>query len=138
VAAVLEHLDQESPELYAQGNDDRYGPDLVVWRGFKPAYYIEVEQRTGWKSGPWPESWAEVHIPERKGKFISLSLPCEIWVLSADAKAALIIPEGVIRQHGQLKEFSNAKIESGELFYFIPVSECIQLELSSVPGREAP
>lgn len=129
VTAVLEYLDDQ--DLWAQENDDKYGPDIVVWTGFRPTSYIEVEQRTAWKTGPWPEHWAEIHIPERKGHmYFSLALPCEHWILSADSSNALIVPDYIIREHkDSLREFRNAKVKEGELFYHIPLESCIQKEL---------
>lgn len=129
VAAVLSHL--EWAGLWAEQNPDWFGPDIIVWRGFQPAFYIEVEQRRAWQSGAWPEHWEEVHIPERKGHmYFTLALPCEHWILSASLKEALILPDSLIQKCGEsLKEFKNSRIQGGELFYHIPAAQAIQLEL---------
>lgn len=128
VNAVLDHLDATG--CWAQQNPDRFGPDIIVWEGFRPSHYIEVEMRTAWPGGDWPQTWHEVHIPERKGHlYFSLGLNCEHWVISADLSSALIIPDVVIKDLGVLKEFRNSKITSGELFYHVPADECIQLSM---------
>lgn len=128
VGAVLEHLD--SIQVWAAPNDNKYGPDIVVWEGLRPHHYIEVEQRSGWSSGPFPQAWNPIHIPERKGKYFSLGLSFEIWILSMDLKFGLIVPDYSIQEHGELKEFSNAKIREGELFYHVDLEHCIDIELS--------
>lgn len=127
VNAVLDYLD--SQDIWAKENDDRYGPDIVVWEGLRPKRYIEVEQRKLWKTGPFPEAWSPVHIPERKGKYLKLGLPFELWVLSMDLKFCTVIPDYVI-ERGELMEFSNSRIKSGELFYHVPLEECIPKELT--------
>lgn len=125
IASVVEHLDSQG--IWAKPNDDGYGPDLVVWTGFRPTKYIEVEQRAGWDGRPFP--WEDIHIPERKGKLMRLGLPCDIWVLDASLKFCVILPYGVIKEHGTLKEFRNSRIANGELFFHVPIGECLQEEL---------
>lgn len=124
---MLNHLAAEG--TWAKQNDDKYGPDIVVWQGFQPRSYIEVETRSAWRSGAWPASWQEVHIPERKLHLFQLALPCEHWIISADLSSALIIPDYVMKEFGVLKEFSNSKIQKGENFLHVPAEECIQKEL---------
>jgi hypothetical protein len=131
VAAVLRHLDAvEGPE-WGRVNDDVYGPDVVVWRGFRPVRYIEVEQRSAWSGGPFPPAWTPVNIPERKLHLFNLGLRCDIWIISMDLKFALIIPDTVISEFGVLEEFNNSEIRVGEKFMRVPLSECIQLSLES-------
>jgi hypothetical protein len=133
VNAVLRHLEASEGPEWGKPNDDRFGPDIVVWRGFRPVRYIEVEQRSAWHGGDFPVGWTPVNIPERKLHLFKLGLSCEIWIISMDLKSALIIPDIVIGEFGKLEEFSNSQIQSGEKFMRVPLSECIQLSLESEP-----
>lgn len=123
--AVLSYIN--SMGTYAVRNDDRYGPDIVVYAGFKPSFYAEAEIKRVWKPGT-EFQWGTVQLPERKAKFIGTGFPIEFWILRADLKAALVIPESSIYME-RLVEISNVHIASGELFFQIPVGECILVEL---------
>jgi hypothetical protein len=128
VRAVLDYLD--SLDIYAVRNSDKYGPDIIVYEGLRPSYYIEVEQRAKWTTGPFPRNWTPVHIPARKVHLLSLGMRCEIWVLSMCLKFALIIPDKVSSDcAGDLREFSNSQIAKGEQFIHIPIELCIHKEL---------
>lgn len=125
IEAVLAHLEHEG--LYALPNDDLFGPDVVVYRGFRPAYYVEVEMKLVWKADQdFP--FQSVQLPERKRKFMELGLPVEFWILRADAKVSVIIPDYVVKED-ILVEVPNRLVPSGELFYQVPISECIVKEL---------
>lgn len=113
-------------ELYAVRNDDLYGPDIVVFSGFRPGYYLEVEHRNGWKTGPFP--WPLVNIPERKGKFLKAGLPLEFWVLSHDITRAIIVKDTCLTAD-KLYEVPNKQVSSGEYFYRIPLEECDEIEI---------
>ena len=129
VQAVLSYLD--TIDLYATENDDRYGPDIVVWRGLRPAFYIEVAQRTHWKSGDWPEKWNPIHIEERKlHLFRSLSLPCEYWIVRLDGKVALIVTDDAISACDEVVEIPNRLVRSGERFLCIDLVHCIEKDLT--------
>lgn len=107
-------------------NDDKYGPDLIVYRDGKPLYYIEVEVKRVWRNAKFP--WDAVQLPERKIKFLSLGLSIEYWILRNDLGAALIIPDYLLDGAAPV-EVPNKYNASGELFYQIPVSNCILKEL---------
>ncbi len=109
---------------------DRFGPDLIEWEGFRPVRYIEVAQRSAWKSGDWNPKWDPVNIEERKLHLFSLSLPCDYWVISKDFRNALIVRhEIVVRHSGKLEEVQNRAVRSGELFIRIPLDECEEIRL---------
>jgi hypothetical protein len=139
-AAVLEFLESES--LYAIQNDDTYGPDLIVYKGFQPKYYVECEVKLAWRAalasssedelgvvdeGTFP--FSTIQLPERKLKFCKLGIPCEFWILRSDLQYAMIIPDYVVTAHTPV-EVPNKYVESGELFYQIPVTECILRKLT--------
>lgn len=108
---------------FALRNDDTYGVDIVVCVGFKPTYYVEVEIKQAWKSGPgFP--FPTVNLPQRKKKFADLPKPVEFWILSKDMEWAIILPDFAIR-NDRLEEVKNRLVPNGEMFYKIPVEECI-------------
>ena len=129
VDAVIQELDQVG--ILARRNDDKYGPDIVVWQGFRPVSYLEVEVRSGWKKGHWPERWNPVHIEERKLKYFELEFPCELWILNVSLKNALIVPDYVVNssKDQELREIPNALVPSGEKFLTVNTEECIMKEL---------
>jgi hypothetical protein len=133
IAAVLDYLD--SIGLYAVENEDFYGPDIVVWKGFQPAYYIEVARRSHWESGDWPDHWDPIHVEERKWHlFNSLQFPCEYWIVRLDGKAALIVPENVLSGCEDIREIPNSRLQSGEKFLCIPLEQCIEKNLEPERG----
>ncbi len=127
-AAVLAYL--ESGGLYAVENDDRFGPDLVVYTGFRPKYYVEPEVKLSWLAGTeFP--FTTVQVPARKSKFLQLGLPVEFWILREDLQYALVIPDHVLSAAPQM-EVPNKYRETGEFFYQVPVDQCILLDISAV------
>lgn len=112
-------------------HDDRYGPDLIEWYGFKPIKYIEVAQRSAWKQGPWSTKWDPVNIEERKAHLFRLSYPCDYWVISKDFKQALVVRhKTVLKYIDQPTEVSNRVIREGEKFIRIPLNECEEIDLN--------
>lgn len=132
VSAVQRHLDEEGE--WARPNEDKYGPDLVIWQGFRPVRYVEVEQRSAWLAGEWPSKWDRVNIPERKLKNWQHGLPCDHWIISMDLKSALVISDYVFRTCGALEEFSNSVHASGELFLRVPLDVCEQYSIGPQGG----
>lgn len=121
--AVIEYL----TGMYVVENEDKYGPDLVAYYGFKPAYYIEVEVKHNWqKSAQFP--FPTIQLPQRKEKFTKLDLPVEFWILRADLKAAMIIPDYVLSS-SSLVEVPNRYVSEGEMFFQVPIENCILVEL---------
>jgi hypothetical protein len=128
VAAVLTHL--HSLGVHAVTNPDNYGPDVIVYSGLRPSSYVEVEQRQGWRSGPWPARWDPVRIPERKWEmYTQLALPCSHWVVSADCTRSLNCYVDPTTTPAILTEVSNSVHQSGERFYCIALSEWSELTL---------
>lgn len=121
---ILSHLD--SLGLFAKENDDQYGPDIILYRGLKPVSYIEVEVKRVWIGEAFP--WESVQLPERKVKFTKLGLPCEFWIFNSTMEHAIIIPDTALSS-SFLKEIPNRYIESGEMFYQIPLDMTIRKEL---------
>lgn len=133
-AAVMAEF--ESAGLFAKPNDDKFGPDLVVWDGFRPKYYVEVEVKHAWK----PDTvfpFDTIRLPERKRKFLNLGLPVEFWILRADCRQAIVLSETNISSIS-LQVVPNRYVEAGEEFFVVPVKDCILRDLSQESHSEAP
>ena len=109
--------------LYVRDNPDIYGPDLIVYKGFKPLSYVEVEIKKVWKAGQDEFPWKTIQLPERKSKFLNLGLPIEFFILREDMQMAVVIPDYVISSK-QLKEVKNKYVAEGEKFFQVDVSDC--------------
>lgn len=120
-AAVLHLLHSEG--VHAIENDDLYGPDIVVYSGYTPSSYIEVEIKAAWRDGlvfPFPT----VQLAERKGKYLRKRLNIEYWLLNPACTRAIIIPDYALSS-SLIVEVPNRLIASGEKFYQVPISDCI-------------
>lgn len=118
--------------LYASRNPDKYGPDILVYHGFTPEYYIEVEVKRVWKAGTdFP--WQSIHLPERKKKFLEAELSIEFWLLREDMEQAIVVPELVVR-NSELITVENKLVSKGEQFFDIQLDECILIEFTNSAG----
>lgn len=124
---ILHHL-IEDMGLYAVRNEDKYGPDIVVYSGFKKSCYVEVEIKKVWRADQDVFPWSEVNLPERKGKFLKLGLPIEFYILRSDMQRAIVLPDYVV-EPSPIVEVPNKYIESGEKFYKVDVLQCITKEV---------
>jgi hypothetical protein len=133
-AAVAEYLNGQG--LYCHPNEDKYGPDLCVYTGYKHKYYVETEVKLAYRppqSGV-PDNWRgefpfpTVQIPERKLKFTRSGKPVEFWVLSADLQFAIVISEEVLCS-APLVEVPNSLVASGEQFIQVPIEQVQILNL---------
>lgn len=126
--AVLRYL-IETQGLYAVRNDDKYGPDIIVFSGFrKPLCYVEPEVKLVWKSHQLDFPWDTVQVPSRKEKFTKLGLPIDFWILREDLKFALVISDKLLIE-SPLMEVPNRYNAQGEYFYQVNVDECQLKEL---------
>lgn len=126
VEAVLTHLFQQGS--YAGQNEDKYGPDIILFSGYKKLSYVEVEIKHNWHAGVDKFPYSTVHLPERKGRYLRLRHPIEYWILRADLQAAIIIPDFTLSS-SLLEEVPNSLVSSGERFYCVPLEQCIHKEL---------
>lgn len=125
-AAVMQCLNDD--DLYVKPNDDKYGPDLCVYTGYKHKYYIECELKHAWKDSSKPFPFPTVQIPYRKSKFLGVGKPVEFWVLSSDAKVAVIVPDYIL-EASEVTEVPNRLVSEGEKFYQVDISKCIVRKL---------
>lgn len=119
----------KSQGLDARNNDDLYGPDIIVYfQGF-PIFYAEVEVKQAWrKEHKLMFPFATIQLPQRKEKFMQLGLMIQFYILRQDLKAAVLIPEHEVTSD-RLVEVPNKYISEGELFFQIPVDECLIVSL---------
>ena len=119
VAAVLSHLEEQG--VYARVGHDKYGVDIVVFSGFRPVAFIEVEVAATWTSeGSWP--YEDVHVLRRKAKFLdgNLGLPCSLYRLSKDLTRAVVVQDHVLT--GDMVELvSNRYAPEGEPMWVVPL-----------------
>jgi len=108
-------------------NPDRYGPDLIIDTG-KDKYYGEVEIKRVW-SGP-EFKYDTLQIPERKKKFIGRDMPCVFAVFNNEQTHGFLCP-GDILAISPLVEVSNKYVRSGEMFFQVPISSLIFIEVPS-------
>ena len=99
--------------LRVEPNEDQYGVDLLLLRNDKLIGYAEVEVRQWSPNCPY----ATIHVPERKTKFFGDRVL--FFALTKDIKSAYWIETNKISEH-PLREISNYKVASGEMFYDVP------------------
>lgn len=128
IASVLAHIESSSG-MYARINPNKFGPDIILYRGYKPYSYIEVEVVSRWTNGDFP--YANVHILGRKAKYLKLGLPIEFWRLRADTQVCIIVPDYVIEKD-MLQEVPNSMMPEGEQMFCVPLDLCITKELNNV------
>jgi hypothetical protein len=128
--AILSHMDSQG--LFCIENDDKYGPDLILYRGLSPYSYIECEIKRVWSGPSLP--WDTVQLPVRKEKFLKLGLPTEFYIINKELTHCIVIPDFVLAKLPKV-EVRNVYIPDGELFWQVPLSECILLKLG-VSGND--
>lgn len=115
--------------LFVRDNPDIYGPDLIVYKGFKPLSFVEVEVKLVWKPEQYAFPWDTVQLPERKLKFLNLGLPIEFFILRADLERAVLIPDYVVAK-SPIEEVKNKYVKVGELFCRIDIRECQVIDIT--------
>lgn len=126
-AAVTDYL--HSQDIYVQPADDKFGPDLAVYTGFKHKYFIECEIKLVWRADQDQFPWPTIQIPERKLKYITgTTKEVEFWILRADCRMAVVIPDAVVSS-SPLVEVPNKYNKSGELFIQCPIEQCSLVKL---------
>ena len=107
-----------------------YNVDVVSQKG-DYTYFNEAEVKTGWK-GDWNTNWAEIRLPERKGRLVKLYKQqngvLNFYIFRADMKQAWRIKDNLLTQDG-LKEAKGRYIRPGELFFHIPYTKAELIKL---------
>lgn len=115
--------------LFVRDNPDIYGPDLIVYKGFKPLSFVEVEVKLVWKPEQHAFPWDTVQLPERKLKFLNLGLPIEFFILRADLERAVFFTDNVVAK-SPIEEVKNKYVKVGELFCRIDIRECQVIDIT--------
>ena len=101
-----------------------FNVDVVSQKG-DYTYFNEAEVKTGWK-GDWNTNWAEIRLPERKGRLVKLYKQqngvLNFYIFRADMKQAWRIKDNLLTQDG-LKEAKGRYITKGEKFFHIPYTD---------------
>ena len=88
-------------------------------------YFNEAEVKVAW-SGDWPTHWAEIRIPERKGRLIEKyegeNGVLNFYVFRKDLKQVWRIKDTSLTKD-RLREAYGRNIVKGEKFYHIPYTE---------------
>lgn len=122
--------------LFVRDNPDTYGPDLIVYKGFKPLSFAEVEVKLVWKPEQNVFPWDTIQLPERKLKFLNLGLPIEFFILRADLERAVLIPDYVVSK-SPIEEVKNKYVKVGELFCRIDIRECQVIDITPENPNES-
>jgi hypothetical protein len=110
--ALREYLDSKG--IYTIVHED-YGPDI---KSIQEVLH-EVEIKSTWIGGEWPDNWRTVHIPARKKRLLG-GKRIIFWVMNSDCTSAFMI-EGNKMSDKYIKNIPNSRYPDGEDFYDLPV-----------------
>jgi|TARA_A200000159_G_scaffold157863_1_gene174510 hypothetical protein len=103
---------------------ENYNVDVVSTKK-DYTYFNEAEVKVAW-SGDWPTHWAEIRIPERKGRLIEKyegeNGVLNFYVFRKDLKQVWRIKDTSLTKD-RLREAYGRNIVKGEKFYHIPYTE---------------
>ena len=104
--------------------EENYNVDVVSTKK-DYTYFNEAEVKVSW-SGDWPTHWAEIRIPERKGRLIEKyegeNGVLNFYVFRKDLKQVWRIKDTSLTKD-RLREAYGRNIVKGEKFYHIPYTE---------------
>ena len=104
--------------------EENYNVDVVSTKK-DYTYFNEAEVKVAW-SGDWPTHWAEIRIPERKGRLIDTyegeNGVLNFYVFRKDLKQVWRIKDTSLTKD-RLREAYGRNIVKGEKFYHIPYTE---------------
>jgi hypothetical protein len=105
--------------FYCTDNEDEYGVDLICSKGDR-TFYCEVEVKRPWHGIKF--KYDTLHIPVRKGKF--LSKPTQFMVFNNSMTHAAIVNRQAVLS-APCVEVPNVKIRFGEKFFDVPKDKLI-------------
>ena len=111
--------------------EENYNVDVVSTKK-DYTYFNEAEVKVAW-SGDWPTHWAEIRIPERKGRLIEKyegeNGVLNFYVFRKDLKQVWRIKDTSLTKE-RLREARGRNIMKGEKFYHIPYTEAELINVS--------
>ena len=103
---------------------ENYDADVVTQKD-DYTYFNEAEVKVAWKDD-WPTTWAEIRIPERKGRLVKKYQKqngvLNFYIFRNDMKQAWRIKDTLLTEES-LKEAKGRYISKGEKFFHIPYTE---------------
>jgi hypothetical protein len=103
---------------------ENYDADVVTQKD-DYTYFNEAEVKVAWKED-WPTTWAEIRIPERKGRLVKKYQKqngvLNFYIFRNDMKQAWRIKDTLLTEES-LKEAKGRYISKGEKFFHIPYTE---------------
>ena len=129
--SLYEAYDQKAKEKlvsYLQGkghsimsDKEDYNVDVVSKKN-DFTYFNEAEVKVAWKED-WPTHWAEIRIPERKGRLVKMYQKqkgvLNFYIFRNDMKQVWRIKDTLLTEDN-LKEAKGRYITKGEKFFHIP------------------
>jgi len=103
---------------------ENYDADVVTQKD-DYTYFNEAEVKVAWKED-WPTTWAEIRIPERKGRLVKKYQKqngvLNFYIFRNDIKQAWRIKDTLLTEES-LKEAKGRYIVKGEKFFHIPYTK---------------
>lgn len=104
--------------------EENYNVDVVTKKK-DYTYFNEAEVKVAWKED-WPTHWAEIRIPERKGRLVKMYQKqkgvLNFYIFRNDMKQVWRIKDTLLTEDN-LKEAKGRYITKGEKFFHIPYTE---------------
>jgi len=126
--ALIRYLEGKGHTI--ESSVENYNADVVSSKG-DFTYYNEAEVKTAWK-GEWPPEWAEIRLPERKGRLVKMYQDkggvLNFFIFRPDFKQAWRIKDTLLTEES-LKEAKGRYIQKGEKFFHIPYGDAELLNL---------
>ncbi len=101
--------------------EENYNVDVVTKKN-DYTYFNEAEVKVAWKED-WPTTWAEIRIPERKGRLVKKYQKqngvLNFYIFRNDMKQVWRIKDTLLTEDN-LKEAKGRYISKGEKFFHIP------------------
>lgn len=101
--------------------EENYNVDVVTKKK-DYTYFNEAEVKVAWKED-WPTHWAEIRIPERKGRLVKMYQKqkgvLNFYIFRNDMKQVWRIKDTLLTEDN-LKEAKGRYITKGEKFFHIP------------------
>jgi len=101
--------------------EENYNVDVVTKKK-DYTYFNEAEVKVAWKED-WPTHWAEIRIPERKGRLVKMYQKqkgvLNFYIFRNDMKQVWRIKDTLLTEDN-LKEAKGRYITKGEKFFHVP------------------